>query len=163
MRARALIAARFALYAVVIASGVYYLVTRDDARGADAKPPGAPVYGRTTQQLPIEVRVRDHRVVAVNTVWRASCDYGADMTMDSGFVDAFEGDFDRDGQRFADEWTDSNAGWRDQTGHLHGRLTGESTDGTARGTVHFTLEVEENGRVVQTCASGPVGFAVDLP
>jgi hypothetical protein len=153
---------RFAVYAAVIAAGAYHLATRDDARGASAEPPGRWLRGETTRQLPVSVKVDDHRVVAVDVTWRASCDRGSGYTMTSGFVDAFEGDFERDGQRFADEWKQTTAGWRDQTDHLHARLRGEAAGGVARGSVDFELEIEQDGEIVQTCSSGPVGFAVDL-
>ncbi len=156
-------AARLAVYVVVIAAGVYHLVTRDDARGAPPEPPGEWVRGQTTQGLPVNVKGDDHRVVAVDVTWRAGCDYGISMVRSDGLMDAFDGDFERDGQRFADEYDETNGGWGDQTGRLRARLEGVAADGAARGSVHFGLDVSENGELVQSCTSGPVGFAVDLP
>lgn len=154
--------ARYGLYLLVIGAGVYHLATRDDARGADREPAGEWVRGETTQGLSVSVKMSDHRVVAVDATWRGRCSDGSGLTHSSGFVDAFDGDFERDGQRFADEWKQSDAGWKDRTGHLAGRLEGEASGGVARGTVDFTLEIERDGEIAQTCTSGPVGFAVDL-
>lgn len=155
--------ARFAVYIAVIAAGIYHLVNRDDdARGEPPEPPGEWVRGKTTQRLPISIKVDDHRVTVVDATWRAECGWGITVVRTDGFGDAFDGDFEREGQRFRDEYQESNAGWGDQTGHLTARLEGEATGGVVRGSVDFALDIYENGRVVQTCASGQVGFAVDL-
>jgi hypothetical protein len=155
--------ARFGLYLLVIGAGIHHLATRDDARGAPSDPAGEWVRGKTTQGLPVHVKVDDHRVVAVEVSWRGRCSNGRQVVISSGFVDAYRGDFERDGQRFADEWKQSGPGWEGQTGHLSGRLRGEASGAVARGTTHFALDVEEGGEIFQTCESGAVGFALDLP
>lgn len=163
MRARLFQLARFAVYVAVISAGVYHLASRDDARGEAPEPPGEWVRGKTTQRLPVSIKVDDHRVIVVDATWRAECGSEITVVRTDGFMDAFDGDFERDGQSFKDEYEESNAGWGDQTAHLTARLQGEAAGGVARGSVDFTLDIHENGHVVQTCASGPVGFAVDLP
>ena len=163
MRARLFQFARFAVYVAIISAGVYHLASRDDARGEPAEAPGEWVRGKTTQRLPVSIKVDDHRVTGVEATWRAECGWDITVARTDGFVDAFDGDFERDGQRFKDEYEESNAGWGDQTGHLTAQVHGEAAGGVARGSVDFTLDIYENGHVVQTCASGPIGFAVDLP
>ncbi|HEX8743618.1 MAG TPA: hypothetical protein VF712_10835 [Thermoleophilaceae bacterium] len=162
MPARPFPLARFAVYAVVIALGVLHLIDRGDAKGAPGPPAGRWVQGTTTQGLPVEVKLADGRVVAVEASWRSRCSDGREVTRQSGFMDAFDGDFARDGQRFADEWETENAGWHDQTARLDAHLEGQAAGGVARGSLAFTLRTYSGDHLMQTCDSGAIGFAVDL-
>jgi hypothetical protein len=155
--------ARFAVYAVVAAIGTHHLVNRDDASGAPPEPAGEWVRGVSTQGLPVSVKVKDHRAVVVDVTYRARCLHGVSTVNTHGFADRYDGDFKRDGQRFADEWTQSGAIENDQNERVTARLTGEAAGGIVRGSAHFTLEVLRSDQVVQRCEAGPVGFALDLP
>lgn len=163
MRARLPHYARFAVYAVVLAIGIHHLGTRDDASGAPREPAGEWIQGVSTQGLPVAVKVDDHRVVVVDVTYRAPCRYGMATVTTHGFADNYDGDFERTGQQFADEWSKSGAIENDQNDRVTARLTGEAANGIVRGSADFTLDVLRSDRVVQRCESGPIGFALDLP
>ena len=162
MRTRLPLIGRFAVYAAIIAFGVHHVVTRDDAQGAGREPSGRSVSGKTTEGLPAAVRVDGDDVVAVHVTWRATCDDGTRMTSEGGFADAFEGDIQRDGQRFRDEWEDEQPGADGRSSVLRGRLNGEASGAVARGTAEFELDFKRDGEVVRSCESEAVGFALDL-
>jgi hypothetical protein len=161
-RARAFLVARFAVYVVIIAIGGFYLLNRDTASGGQTERPGVWVSGRTTQQLPVEAKIDGDRVVLVDLSWRASCSDGRSLTWRDGFVDARSGDFERDGTAYSDEWEVTHPIWDGLTGRLNAHLQGTSGGAVTRGSVDFKLEVMDRGKVVETCESGPIGFAIDL-
>jgi hypothetical protein len=159
---RGFLIARFAAYALIVALGSFYLLNRDSAQGQDV-PEGRWVQGETTQRLPVSVKVHEGRVVAVEADWRASCSAGGTVEPHAGFQDAFKGDFERDGTRFADDWTDQHEWGRGVSGELEAHLEGEASGAVARGSMRFKLTASEDGEPYSTCESGPIGFAVDLP
>lgn len=163
MLARLLLVARFAVYAAIIAVGVHVLLSRDEAGAGPPRPAGKWYEGETSRQLPVAVQVREHQVVALTVEWEATCDNGEDVRWKSGFRDMFPGDFKRDGQRFEDDWTTAEPMDGDRTAEIHARVSGQATDGVARGSVGFEIAVHDDGERVADCESGPVGFAVDLP
>jgi hypothetical protein len=159
VRARLFVIARFAAYAVIIAVGVSHVLSRDTASG---KAPDGPVtvIARTTQGLPLTVTLRDSRVVRVDLRWKGRCTRGGTIEEGSYFADT--GDFRRDGQRFTD------AGSLELTRHgsrasLFARLEGEAENGVVRGGADFTLVTAADAKRPDSCESGPIGFAVDLP
>ena len=162
MRARIFAIARFAVYAVVIAIGVSHLVGRDTASGETPDSDWTSVEGRTTQGFPITVQSWDGKVRKVELAWRGTCAGGATTDWGSRFTN---GEFERDGERFAARRTATYVWAEGRTGELAGRLEGEAADGVIRGSVHLKLHVFESGgeRPANTCESGPVGFALDLP
>lgn len=162
-RARACLVARFAVYAVIIAAGGLHLISRDTASGDAPPAPGKSVSGITTQQLPISLKVDEGRVVSVDLSWRAPCSTGGAINWSDGFTDAHKGDFERDGSSFKDEWEVTHLIWDGLEGRLHGSVQGHSADAVTRGSVEFRLEILDGDRVVGTCESGPIGYAVDLP
>jgi hypothetical protein len=127
-------------------------------------PNGRWIHGATTQGLPASAQVDGDRVVLVDVTYRARCHHGGFTTVTTnGFTDNYDGDFKRTGQRFADDWERGYGRPGLQRDRITARLTGEATNGTVRGSAEFRIDVEHRGQVLQTCESGPVGFALDLP
>lgn len=150
--------ARFAVYAVIIVVGLSVLFGRQ-ATGHPAETGGRWVNGRTSQGLPVSLRISDHRVVAARVTWRAHCDDDLRVVRESIFA---AGDLTHDGQRFEARNKGRHPGFRGQTGVLASRLSGEAAGGVARGSAEFHLEILQEGLTVQRCESGPIGIALDL-
>lgn len=136
MRARLFQFARFAVYAVIVVVGLGALFGRQ-ATGHPAKADARWVNGRTTQRLPVSIRIDDHRVTHVLVRWEARCAGGPPIVHDSVFA---KPDLERRGQAFAARTSGS-------------RLAGEAVDGVVRGSAGFEFGA---------CDSGTIGFALDL-
>jgi hypothetical protein len=161
-RARAFVIARYAVYALIVAVGGFHLLNRDTASGGETEPAGRWISGSTTQQLPISVKVDERRVVVVDLRWRGTCEGGGTITWGDGFVDAHEGDFVRDGDGYRDDWEKTETFPDGRSGRLRAELQGSSAGGVTRGSIDFELEILDGGEQVDSCESGPIGYAIDL-
>jgi hypothetical protein len=151
VRARIFAIARFTAYALVIAIGVSHIVGRDEASG-ETPSPVTVIDGKTTQGLPVTAHLSDGRVVKVELTWRATCTAGNTIKRNNYFLDS--GDFQRDGERF----TDAGLIRDGRRGALAAHVEGDADNGVVRGSADFRLSAPKD-----TCESGPVGFALDLP
>jgi hypothetical protein len=158
---RVLLYLRFAVYAAILAGGIAFLIHRDDSEAATPRPPGPILQGRTDQGRQVSVGLADGAVHTVDLDVSMTCRYGSVGPLRLGFVDAFKGDFHRQGSHFTDTWSDARAAPDGSDLRIDAGLQGKLTDDghSAAGTVSFMAHRLDGGRETNTCWSGLLRFA----
>jgi hypothetical protein len=153
-------AGRFAVYAVIVALGVHHLLTRDggEARAVPDQVRGSWFEGRTSQGLPVNLRIDGDRVVVIGFEWRALCTNGQVLDdQRETFVEGYAGDFVRSGGRFRDRWVVEDTWDSGRPYTIAAEVEGSDAGHDSRGSVRFAVTYDDGGRTA-TCDSGRLAW-----